>query len=87
MLFNWNDYIFNLQQFLNLSLFQSFNTTIPINDNNNNNDNDFYYKPLYLFGLSEYDLILFKIVIITLINAYLIALIVDYSLYQLLLIH
>lgn len=54
---------------------------------NNNNNNDFYYKPVHMFGLSEYDFILLKIVIITLINAYIIALIVDFSLYQLLLIH
>jgi hypothetical protein len=53
----------------------------------NNNNNDFYYKPVHMFGLSEYDFILLKIVIITLINAYIIALIVDFSLYQLLLIH
>jgi hypothetical protein len=62
------------------------NITLANNNNNNNND-DFYYKPVYMFGLSEYDFILLKIVIITLINAYIIALIVDFSLYQLLLIH
>jgi hypothetical protein len=82
-LFNWSDYNYKLQQFLNLSLSENTNATIQDNDHYD----DFYYKPVYLFGLSEYDLILFKIVIITLINAYLIALIVDYSLYQLLLIH
>ncbi len=62
------------------------NITLANNNNNNNND-DFYHKPVYMFGLSEYDFILLKIVIITLINAYIIALIVDFSLYQLLLIH
>jgi hypothetical protein len=84
-IFNLSEYNFKLQQFLNLS-------DNDINNNitkfiNNNNDNDFYYKPVYLFGLSEYDLILLKIVIIIFINAYLIALIVDFSLYQLLLMH
>jgi hypothetical protein len=63
------------------------NKNITLASNNNNNNNDFYYKPNHMFGLSEYDFILLKIVIITLINAYIIALIVDFSLYQLLLIH
>jgi hypothetical protein len=85
-IFNLSEYNFKLQQFLNLSD-NDMNNNITKFIDNNNNDNDFYYKPIYLFGLSEYDLILLKIVIITLINAYLIALIVDFSLYQLLLMH
>jgi hypothetical protein len=85
-IFNLSEYNFKLQQFLNLSD-NDMNNNITKFIDNNNNDNDFYYKPVYLFGLSEYDLILLKIVIITLINAYLIALIVDFSLYQLLLMH
>jgi hypothetical protein len=85
-IFNLSEYNFKLQQFLNLSD-NDMNNNITKFIDNNNNDNDFYYKPVYLFGLSEYDLILLKIVIITFINAYLIALIVDFSLYQLLLMH
>jgi hypothetical protein len=69
-----------------ISDINDMNKNITLANNNNNND-DFYYKPVHMFGLSEYDFILLKIVIITLINAYIIALIVDFSLYQLLLIH
>jgi hypothetical protein len=100
LFFNLSEYNFKLQQFLNLSENnnngnENSNENDNINDinknitlaNNNNNNDDFYYKPVHMFGLSEYDFILLKIVIITLINAYIIALIVDFSLYQLLLIH
>jgi hypothetical protein len=103
LFFNLSEYNFKLQQFLNLSENENENgnengnendNTNDINknitlasSNNNNNNDDFYYKPVHMFGLSEYDFILLKIVIITLINAYIIALIVDFSLYQLLLIH
>jgi hypothetical protein len=102
LFFNLSEYNFKLQQFLNLSEnnnngnensnendnINDINKNITLtNSNNNNNNDDFYYKPVHMFGLSEYDFILLKIVIITLINAYIIALIVDFSLYQLLLIH
>jgi hypothetical protein len=70
-----------------ISDINDINKNITLASSNNNNNDDFYYKPVHMFGLSEYDFILLKIVIITLINAYIIALIVDFSLYQLLLIH
>lgn len=69
-----------------ISDINDMNKNITLANSNNNND-DFYYKPVHMFELSEYDFILLKIVIITLINAYIIALIIDFSLYQLLLIH
>ena len=72
-LFNLSDYNSKLHQLLNVSSFS-----------NETNKTDFYLKPISLLGLNEYDIILLKIIIIALINAYLIALIVDYSLYYLL---
>jgi len=72
-LFNLSDYNSKLHQLLNVSSFE-----------NETNKTDFYLKPISLLGLSEYDIILLKIIIIALINAYLIALIVDYNLYYLL---
>jgi hypothetical protein len=78
-LFNLSDYNFKLNQLLN---FSSFEDEQKIDKYNN-----FYLKSVSLLGLSEYDLILLKIIIIVLINAYLIALIVDYSLYYLLKLH
>lgn len=48
--------------------------------NFDDNDYDFYNKPKYPFGLTEYDIIFLKIFIISLINAYLIAICAEFTL-------